>query len=327
MCINTKQFLAGFTSFPDLQQYTLSSIQWLADMMDTLLAVLRSILFPSPKLHISSVPEVPTSMTLKYPAKTSDVRLSSRGPATVCSRCSFVRTPAPEPSTPSLNNDVDDGCWVPMQDFLAMMPLYTSHEPIPVVWSHGLCSNCYEAENKSLDAVHLEVPEDKRACLAISTAHTTKDTKGLAHPHTASCSTPPPFTSRVLVVDDNQLQRKIVKRMVQRAGFRCDLASNGDEAIELVKANTYCLILMDCVMGATDGWTTASMIRNMEQDTQTKKEPKQVDNSTKTLIVALTGLQTGDALMSKCLEAGMNEVIHKPIDECALRKLLKKIEK
>ena len=72
--------------------------------------------------------------------------------------------------------------------------------------------------------------------------------------------------ARVLVVEDNKVNQKVIIAMLQRFGITPDIAVNGKEAIALVAQNKYNLILMDCIMPIMDGYAATIHIRNGRSD-------------------------------------------------------------
>jgi signal transduction histidine kinase len=102
----------------------------------------------------------------------------------------------------------------------------------------------------------------------------------------------------ILIVDDNKINRVVTKRILQNKGYQCDVAEDGLDAIDILKENTYDLILMDINMPRIDGIETTKRIR--ETDTITP-------------IIALTAVEE-DQVRDRIYEAGMNDFIIKPYD-------------
>lgn len=123
-------------------------------------------------------------------------------------------------------------------------------------------------------------------------------------------------TMRVLVVDDNKLQRLVHKRMVEQAGYLCDIALSGAQALEMVRSgeHAYSLILMDLMMEGMDGWTTSKLIR--------KALLPKVGHAGLPRIVAVTGMQIDTKLISECAEVGMADIIQKPMSTSGLSRVL-----
>jgi CheY-like chemotaxis protein len=105
---------------------------------------------------------------------------------------------------------------------------------------------------------------------------------------------------RILVAEDNVVNQKLALRILQQMGYRADLASNGLEAIESVRRQTYDVVLMDVQMPEMDGLDAA---REICARWQPNERPR---------IVAMTAnAMQGDRDM--CLAAGMDDYLTKPI--------------
>ena len=116
--------------------------------------------------------------------------------------------------------------------------------------------------------------------------------------------------ARVLLVDDNELNLEVANELLRNAGLVVDLAENGRFAVEKVKAADYDLVLMDMQMPVMDGLTATLEIR---RDEHFKDLP----------IVAMTAnAMQGDR--DRCIRAGMNDHVAKPIDPENLWKALLK---
>jgi len=99
------------------------------------------------------------------------------------------------------------------------------------------------------------------------------------------------------MAEDNQINQRVGKLILQRAGYCIDLVSDGHEAVEAHKADPYDLILMDCQMPTMDGFEASRQIRSLE--------------GPQPIIVAVTA----NALVGereRCLQAGMNDYLSKP---------------
>jgi two-component system, sensor histidine kinase and response regulator len=106
---------------------------------------------------------------------------------------------------------------------------------------------------------------------------------------------------KILVVEDNLLNQKMISTYLSRQGHNIDLRSNGVEAIEAAKENKYDLIFMDVQMPVMDGLEASTKIRELEGDT--RHVP----------IIAMTAYALqGDS--QRCLEAGMDDYVSKPLD-------------
>jgi CheY-like chemotaxis protein len=104
---------------------------------------------------------------------------------------------------------------------------------------------------------------------------------------------------RILLAEDNQVNQKLALRILEQMGYRADIASNGLEAVESVERQTYDVILMDVQMPELDGLNATRKIRKLVEVTQPH-------------IIAMTAnAMEGDR--EKCIEAGMDDYISKPI--------------
>ncbi|QDU95112.1 ammonium transporter [Lignipirellula cremea] len=123
---------------------------------------------------------------------------------------------------------------------------------------------------------------------------------------------PAPVHGRVLIVDDNAINQMVAEEMVQTLGYQTDIASNGGQAIELVKRRRYDLVLMDCQMPLMDGFEATREIRQYES-IHGGRGPDAAPLS----IIALTANAVqGDR--ERCLTAGMNDYLTKPLNRQAL---------
>ncbi len=124
-------------------------------------------------------------------------------------------------------------------------------------------------------------------------------------------------TMRILVVDDHQVNQQLGVLMVERLGYKADVAGNGQEAVEAMSRIPYDLVLMDCQMPEMDGFEATREIR--------KRQERQVENNQprhRTPIIALTAnAMEGDR--NKCLEAGMDDYLSKPIRPEELDRIFK----
>lgn len=119
------------------------------------------------------------------------------------------------------------------------------------------------------------------------------------------------WRGRVLLTEDNKVNQKLAKRMLEKFGIEVDVADNGQEAVEALKANDYELVLMDCQMPVMDGYEATRQIRQLPS-------PKDL-----TPIIALTAhAMVGDR--EKCEQAGMNDYMTKPLRKEIFLAMLKK---
>ncbi len=117
---------------------------------------------------------------------------------------------------------------------------------------------------------------------------------------------------RILVAEDNRTNQMVAAGMLAMNGCSCEFAANGREALEAARSRDFDLILMDCSMPEMDGYEATAHIRVHEEST-----------GRRTPLVAMTAnTQRGDA--EKCLAAGMDDYLAKPITLVELRQKLER---
>jgi len=122
-----------------------------------------------------------------------------------------------------------------------------------------------------------------------------------------------PF-SHVLIAEDNAINRKLATRLLEKLGCRVDVASNGIEAVQMWSSLPYDAIFMDCQMPEMDGFEATAEIRRRERI---------IWPALHIPIVALTAAaMAGDR--EKCLAAGMDDFLSKPIQPGMLRSVLER---
>ncbi len=117
--------------------------------------------------------------------------------------------------------------------------------------------------------------------------------------------------SRILLVEDNPVDQKVGVLLLQRFGRPPDVASDGRQALKLLAQQSYDLVLMDCSMPSMDGYTATAECRRRET------------HGSHTPIVAMTAHATAGA-RDRCLAAGMDDYLSKPVDRDTLGAMLQK---
>jgi CheY-like chemotaxis protein len=112
---------------------------------------------------------------------------------------------------------------------------------------------------------------------------------------------------RVLVAEDNVINQRLVMRILERRGHRVHVVGTGQAALDALAAASFDLVLMDVQMPDMDGLEATRAIRDRERNGKAQRLP----------VLAITAhTMKGDR--EKCLAAGMDDVINKPIDSARL---------
>ncbi len=122
--------------------------------------------------------------------------------------------------------------------------------------------------------------------------------------------------NRVLVVEDNHTNQLLIKKILEKRGFKVTIASNGVEGVSAFKSKDFGLVFMDCQMPVMDGYAATRLIRNLEQEK---------GHGNRVPVIALTAYaMEGDR--EKCLASGMDDYLSKPIDVQQLNQILTRYE-
>lgn len=138
--------------------------------------------------------------------------------------------------------------------------------------------------------------------------------KLMSVPGVANCAvdTIPFAKERILLVEDSAINQEVTRLQLEELGFDCKICADGREAINELKQNRYSLVLMDCQMPVMDGFQATAALREMEKTT-----------GMRSIVVAMTAnAMKGDA--EKCLSAGMDDYISKPVTSDVLKGVLNK---
>lgn len=208
-------------------------------------------------------------------------------------------------------------CQMPGMDGFALLERVSQHKeisvrPIMMLTSDGYHSMALRCRQAGITA-HLLKPVRPSELLMTLETVLEKGTVSKA-PTTAGSSEPAKSAKlRILVVEDNLVNQKLVARMLEKAGHETVVAVSGRKALEILREQSFDLVLMDLQMPEMDGFDATAAIRERERTTG-QHIP----------IIAMTAhAMKGDR--ERCLEKGMDEYIPKPIDANALLEVIAQV--
>jgi CheY-like chemotaxis protein/HPt (histidine-containing phosphotransfer) domain-containing protein len=161
---------------------------------------------------------------------------------------------------------------------------------------------------------------DKSTLRPIATRHAARETLNLFADRKA----------RILIAEDNITNQQVALGILKKLGVRADAVANGAEALKALKTLPYDLVLMDVQMPEMDGFEATKRIRNYELGIRNKEEtnnyPSSIILRTSPFILPIIAM-TAHAMQGdreRCIQAGMNDYITKPVSLHALAEVLDK---
>lgn len=114
----------------------------------------------------------------------------------------------------------------------------------------------------------------------------------------------------ILVAEDNAVNQRVAVEFLRRAGYEAEVAAHGEQALEMLASSSYDAVLMDCQMPVMDGYEATRRIRD-----------KEIPGGRRMPIIALTA-HAGDVERERCLAAGMDDHLAKPMNLSDLQSVL-----
>lgn len=143
------------------------------------------------------------------------------------------------------------------------------------------------------------------------TRHSLAEARAAHRPGSPAAPRVAPSQVRVLLVEDNTINQRLTLRLLEKLECRADLANNGREGLEMLARQHYDLVFMDCLMPELDGYQATRQLR--ASDTAFARVP----------VIAMTArAMRGDR--EKCIEAGMDDYVAKPIKADDLARMLER---
>ncbi len=118
---------------------------------------------------------------------------------------------------------------------------------------------------------------------------------------------------RLMLVEDNEVNQLVTRGMLSKLGYQVKTVSNGETALALLEQEPFDLVLMDCMMPEMDGFEATRRQREMEHSKASPRTP----------IVAITA-NTAEGVQARCLAAGMDDFLAKPVHLDALETVLRR---
>lgn len=112
-------------------------------------------------------------------------------------------------------------------------------------------------------------------------------------------------TTPLLVVDDNEMNRDMLSRRLRRQGYAVDVAADGEEALAMIMANDYALILLDIMMPKLDGY---GVLQRLKADEHKRHVP----------IIMVSAVDDLDSVV-RCIELGAEDYLFKPFNPVLLK--------
>ena len=123
---------------------------------------------------------------------------------------------------------------------------------------------------------------------------------------------------RLLLVEDNDINQQVMRGMLDKLGYRVKITDSGEAALALMARETFDLLLLDCLMPDMDGFEVARRIREREQADQAIGQ-----GALQRVPIVAVSANTVDGMQARCLAAGMDDFLAKPLQMERLETVLR----
>jgi signal transduction histidine kinase/DNA-binding response OmpR family regulator len=190
---------------------------------------------------------------------------------------------------------------------------------VVLLTSVGFRGDLTQGDSAVIDACLTKPVRQSQLLNTLSNLWATRHSLLVASAPLAPCLTPPPphpekpstAGVRILLAEDNIVNQKVACRMLEKLGARTDVAANGLEALEMLRLLPYDMVFLDCQMPEMNGYEAVAEIRRREGPER------------HTPVIAMTA-EAIDGSRQKCIEAGMDDFITKPVKMEVLAEALKR---
>jgi PAS domain S-box-containing protein len=201
------------------------------------------------------------------------------------------------------------------EQFIALIREHSNRADIAVVLLtlQSQTANVERLRQLGLSA-HVSKPVKQRelgTCLASVLGHTPALVAARAEPKQLITQPGARMGLRLLLVEDNKVNQDVALGILENLGYRADLVSDGHSALAALSQRDYNLVLMDCQLPGMDGYEATRLIRRRDTDVRNHNIP---------IIATTAHAMAGDR--EKCLEAGMNDYVSKPLRPDVLEKAI-----
>jgi signal transduction histidine kinase/CheY-like chemotaxis protein/HPt (histidine-containing phosphotransfer) domain-containing protein len=189
--------------------------------------------------------------------------------------------------------------------------LLSGEEPVPAEWRH---------ETRAA-TVARDVGEGEQRAALLKLLGASEAAEKFAPPEEAAPlvqieaapTTTQPLAGHALLVEDNPVNRQVAQRLLTLLGLSFTVAENGKEALDALERDAFDVVLLDCQMPVMDGYTAVRILRQNEAAKLSKHMP----------VIAMTAnAMAGDR--EKCLRAGMDDYLSKPLNRALLEQTLRR---